>query len=331
MKKRAISFVLALVMCLGFAMPALGIDLSASSLINAMPSFNILPTATFQIPDINEGRTVTLTNVVDIFGYQINDSITPDGIQLVYRYSFFITLNGTFTSNRDFFGEQFIFYQDFVPGGTPIAIGAATDDRFPMSSPWKWAGSPVDVPGFGGAYVPDNLTLFSFFFLDFATMEDLNQFMGWFSTDFSLGLVFGPLTELQAAGTDGPGQLPAPVIVGYGQQGGQDGHGTQQPASLDFSITIGAGRPGLVGRIREVTVEAHSTRNLDGKFLVVQVAAQGPRRMPTVSAIRLQNPRLEVVTISYSDPDSVIDIVLVDDATHFLDPRTVIHASADTR
>ena len=99
----------------------------------------------------------------------------------------------------------------------------------------------------------------------------------------------------------------------------------------EFSITIGASTPGILARRRDVTVEALSTADLDGKFLVVQVSTPGAGRFPTVSAIRLQDSRREVVTISYTNPNSVIDIKLVENAARFIDPMMVLYAFANTR
>ena len=78
-------------------------------------------------------------------------------------------------------------------------------------------------------------------------------------------------------------------------------------------------------------MEAHSAANLDGMFLVVQITAPGRGLLPTISAIRLQNHRREVVTISYVHADSVIEIVLVEDDVDFLAPGVTIHAFANVR
>ena len=99
----------------------------------------------------------------------------------------------------------------------------------------------------------------------------------------------------------------------------------------DFSISIGQATSGLLEHIREVTVEAHSARNIDGMFLVVQITVPGRGLLPTVSAIQLQNHRREVVTISYVHANSVIEIVLVEDDVDFLAPGVTIHAFANAR
>ena len=291
MKKRAISFVLALVMCLGLA-ASLGVA-AANSDITIM----------------FEGMPLSLTD--------------PVSGQVIIQGP--VAMGGT-GSGAQFQGEQvYVPVRMFSQLGLAWSFDSVTQTVSMILEVGPDRGSTIRIsegaPSFEVTHALTGNTIthqlpplvsarvISGVFM--VPIQPLLEAVGWY-VDWDSA---ARLVHVSAYPMPQPLQQPIPIV---------------QPIQ-DFSITIGTSIPGILARRREITVEAISTTNLDGKFLIVQVSTPGARRMPTVSAIRLQDSRREVVTISYTNPNSVIDIKLVENAAHFLDPMLVIHASADTR
>ena len=343
MIKKAICFVLALVVCLSLTVP---LSVKAAE-VPIIPSITIRP---FDDSDF----TITFTNVYDIFSIRYNSWSGE------YDPHFYLEASGTVSFNRE----------SVIQTSIPRVLDVG--QRWERRDDWLdgiWGFTEIYTPGIGyqpgfmhplaRAGEPIGTDVSSVFWdywdilyrewVDFNIINYypvnviVNQFIdddGWIYTD-TRGISLAPIRTIPQFSnlqeryaridTHGPSDEGRRLSESAGFWEIVEIWDVAPSAVSGFSLTLLNSPTDVAGFTeKDVFVSAPDGRTLGGMFLVMQITDPGSRARPNIVQFELWDRQFAEVPIGLVRNGTNIDILLVEGRDFFY-PNKIIHASVDNR
>ena len=352
MKKKTICFVLALVMCMGLAVP-LGV---AAAAVPIIPSITIRP---FSDSDF----TITMTNVYDIFSFQLD----WDGGDMP---AFYLDVSGTVSFNKNTMIQTSVVTPQ--PDNTQLirrlnnAFGTYEwsitfpdgSYRFGNLQPFANAGVPIHTDDnrlfWGGDAEWRDLSIISYngnfhYWVDDGSEWGFSRYISFVDirSDAQRNILAGRYARIDTHGPSNEGRrLSLSGQAGFWEI--VDIRGSVPPPTQHLTPIIGNTAPDITAfptpsfsltllhapadtagfTDMDVFVSAPDGRTLGGMFLVMQISEPGSRASPNIVQFELWDRQFAEVPIGLVRNGTNINILLVE-GTSFFDPNMIIHASVN--